>query len=237
MELSKRLQAVANLVTEGLYVADIGTDHGYIPIYLIETEKTPGVIAMDINRGPLARAKDHVAKYHLESYIETRLSNGLDALDKNEVQSVIIAGMGGGLVIRILEQGRELWPSVQEFILQPQSELAKVRTFLETQGFHYIDEDMVYEDGKYYPMMKVTRIQGMGQKRNISYHDEELLYGPLLLGKKHPVLRSFLEKDITVKEQVLHSLADKRGQHIEERQKELREELDHAKYALCRYHK
>ena len=80
MELSKRLQAVADLVSDGLVVADVGTDHGYIPIYLIETKKSPKAFAMDVNKGPLLRAKEHIAEHGLISSIETRLSDGVRAL-------------------------------------------------------------------------------------------------------------------------------------------------------------
>ena len=93
MELSKRLQAVADLVSEGLVVADVGTDHGYIPIYLIETEKSSKAFAMDVNKGPLLRAKEHIAEHGLEACIETKLSDGVRALQKGECECVVVAGM------------------------------------------------------------------------------------------------------------------------------------------------
>ena len=96
MELSKRLTAVAGLVTEGASVADIGTDHGYIPIHLIEQNLSPKVIAMDINKGPLERARIHIAGYGMSDRIETRLSDGLAAVKPKEVEEIIVAGMGGG---------------------------------------------------------------------------------------------------------------------------------------------
>lgn len=100
MELSKRLQAVADLVTEGASVADIGTDHGYIPIYLIEHHIAEKVIALDINRGPLERARMHIVGHGLKEKIETRLSDGLEKVLPGEVDTMIAAGMGGGLVIK-----------------------------------------------------------------------------------------------------------------------------------------
>ena len=93
MELSKRLTAVAGLVTEGASVADIGTDHGYIPIHLIEQNLSPKVIAMDINKGPLERARIHIAGYGMSDRIETRLSDGLAAVKPKEVEEMIVAGM------------------------------------------------------------------------------------------------------------------------------------------------
>ena len=108
MELSKRLQAVADLVTADYKLADIGTDHAYIPICLIQQKKIAEAVALDVNEGPLQRAEEHIRENGLEAEIETRLSNGFQALQPGEVRSAVIAGMGGGLVIRILTEGEEV---------------------------------------------------------------------------------------------------------------------------------
>ena len=155
MELSKRLYAVASLVTEGASVADIGTDHGYIPIYLTEQKIASKVIALDINKGPLERARMHIIGHGLKDQIETRLSDGLKAVDPGEVDTMIAAGMGGGLVIKILEEGKDVVDQLYTCILQPQSEIQRVREYLATNHLKIIAEDMVEEDGKFYPMMKV----------------------------------------------------------------------------------
>lgn len=105
-ELSKRLQAVADLVTVRECVADIGTDHAYIPIYLTEHKKVKKAFAMDVNEGPLIRAEEHVREAGLKEQIKMRRSNGLEKLSPGEVEAVIIAGMGGGLVMRILTEGQ-----------------------------------------------------------------------------------------------------------------------------------
>ena len=106
MELSKRLYAVAGLVTEGASVADIGTDHGYVPIYLVKNKIASKVIAMDINKGPLERARMHIIGHGLKGQIETRLSDGLKMVNPGEVDAMIAAGMGGALVIKILEDSK-----------------------------------------------------------------------------------------------------------------------------------
>ncbi len=237
MELSRRLQAVADLVSENEIVADIGTDHGYIPIYLVQSGKCSKVFAMDINEGPYLRAKQHVAGYGLSEKIITRLSNGMNALEHGEATSIIIAGMGGGLVIKILEQDRRLWPELSELILQPQSELSKVRTYLLENQWEILEEDMVFEDGKYYPMMKVKRNYKNNKETNKlqkQYNDFKLEYGPCLIEKKHPVLLKFIEREIKLKESVLHSLEGKSGEHIEQRRNELNEEVEVA-YEVQRY--
>lgn len=156
MGLSIRLQAVADLVTAGYSLADIGTDHAFLPISLIEEGKIPSAIAMDVNKGPLETARAHVVECGMHDRIQLRMSDGFSAMKPGETQSAVIAGMGGALVIRILREGAEVVRSLRECILQPQSELDKVRAFLLEEGFFFLAEDMVKDDGKYYPMMKVA---------------------------------------------------------------------------------
>ena len=110
---------------------------------------------MDVNNGPLLRAKEHLEAYGLQNQVELRLSDGVAKLSMGECDCVVIAGMGGGLTIKILEEGKDIFQSLKEFVLQPQSEIMKVRQYLCDMGYHIVKEDMVYEEGKFYPMMKV----------------------------------------------------------------------------------
>ena len=230
MELSKRLQSVANLVSVGLTVADVGTDHGYIPIHLLETGKCPKAFAMDVNRGPLLRAQKHIAEHGLGEQIETRLSDGVKGLQVGECDAVVIAGMGGALTVKILDEGKDVFKNLKEFILQPQSELSKVREYLYEQDYCVVAEDMVQEDGKFYPMMKVINDE------SDTYNAIEFRYGKCLLSKKHPVLRVFLEKEKNTKKNILQNLQKEDGEHIEVRKKEIEEELEGIEYALQRYY-
>ena len=109
------MKAVASMVTPGNILADVGTDHGYVPIALVQQGKITKAIAMDINKGPLQRACEHIAEFQLEEYIETRLSDGVKKLKVGEVDSILIAGMGGELVIHILTDGMEVCRSVKEY--------------------------------------------------------------------------------------------------------------------------
>lgn len=229
MELSKRLQAVADLVNEGQVVADVGTDHGYIPIYLLETGKCEKAIAMDVNKGPLLRAKEHISEHSLNAKIEVKLSDGVKALSVGECDCVVVAGMGGALSVKIMEEGQEVFKNLKEFVLQPQSELVKVRQYLYEHEYCVVEEDMVLEDGKFYPMMKVKN--GASEP----YTQVELHYGKGLLKQKHPILKRFLEKEVQTKEMILNNLESESGAHIESRKKELQEELLLAKEALKVY--
>lgn len=200
MELSKRLYAVAGLVTEGASVADIGTDHGYIPIYLTEHNIASKVIAADIRKGPLERARMHIISRGLKGRIETRLSDGLKAVRPGEVDTVIASGMGGDLVIKILEEGSQVVASLHACILQPQSEIQKVRRYLVKHGMRIEAEDMVEEDGKFYPVMRAVH----GEPE--PYTEVEYLYGKYLLRAHHPVLKKYLYREMQIKESIFHQL-------------------------------
>lgn len=191
MALSRRMQMVADLLPEGLTVADVGCDHGFVSIFLIQNHRSPRVIAMDINQGPLARAGEHVKENHLEDKIELRLSDGLKEVKDGEVEAAVIAGMGGRLMVKILSDRPELVKKLKAIVLQPQSDLAFVRNTLCRQGFSFLKEDMVREDGKYYPAFLIVYT---GQQ-NRSLKPEEALFGPLLLKEKHPVLLQYIRKE------------------------------------------
>lgn len=201
MQLSNRLKAVAALVTEGNRVADIGCDHGYVPISLIEEGKIPSAIAMDINRGPLLCAQEHIEACGLSGYIETRLSDGLRELGEDEADTVIIAGMGGGLMQKIMREGEKVLSGVSELVLQPQSELAKFRIFLVENGYRIADENMIYEDGKYYPMMRVVH----GESPVLT--EMELRFGPVLIAAKSHVLLQFMERETRLKTHIQRELS------------------------------
>ena len=166
IRLSKRLTALANMVTDGNRLADIGTDHGYIPIYLCQTGKIPSALAVDIGKGR-QQAQTHIAEHGLSEQIKTRLSDGMAALQSGEADTILIAGMGGGLVMKILSEGAEKLTGREELILQPQSEITLVREFLRMRNFQILDEDMILEDGKYYPMMKVIKQKAAEQTKDV----------------------------------------------------------------------
>ncbi len=207
IRLSKRLTALADLVTPGHRLADIGTDHGYIPIYLCQKHVIPSAVAMDIGKGPLQQATAHIGQCGLSDMIETRLSDGLAALQPGEADTILIAGMGGGLVQKILSEGAQVLTGREELILQPQSEITQVRQYLRQCGFQITEEEMILEDGKYYPMMKVIQ-----QKKEVSQTDTvseqmEDAFGPILLKKRHPVLQEWLERELQTAQKVCEQLS------------------------------
>ena len=184
----------------------MGTDHGYVPIALLEQKKISSAIAMDVNRGPLERAREHIAQYQMGDYIETRLSDGLHALRAGEGDSLLIAGMGGGLTIRILSEGEPLLSGFRELILEPQSDIDRVRAWLLEHGFFLAQENFVEEDGKYYPMMKVSQ-QKAAEQTKILPQEVADAFGPVLLQKRHPVLKEWLERELRTTNSVIEQLS------------------------------
>ncbi len=225
MLLSKRLFAVAGLVTPGLRLADVGTDHGYIPLWLIEEGIVPSAIAMDVNEGPLERARENIKSHGLEEKIQTRLSDGVQALEPGEAQSLVIAGMGGSLVIRILQEGPAVLEAAEEVILQPQSDIWKVRRFLAETGYRIAEERMVMEDGKFYPMMRAVHGDS-GEMSDIDY-----LYGPRLLEEKDACLGLFLEKEEQTLEKLREGLWASGTEKARERLLEIEEKYQRLKSA------
>lgn len=230
MQLSLRLAAIADMVTEGNRLVDVGCDHGYLPVYLIQNKKIPSAIAMDVGKGPLMRASEHIAQYGLQEYIETRLSDGLSKAAKGEGESLVIAGMGGPLMERILNQGGEVTESFREMILQPQSDVPHFRKFIYEKGWKIVAENMILEDGKYYPMMKV-----LPEKETVPYTLAEQWFGRFLLREKHPVLKSYLQRERKIREEILLNLREAAGENAQKRLNEVEEEMQLIETALKRY--
>ena len=229
IQISRRLQSVAFFVQEGKVLADVGCDHGYIPIYLLQKKKIKKAIAMDINQGPLMRAKEHIQEWGLENYIDTRLSDGVGALKPDEVQSVVIAGMGGPLMENILTEGEEVLKTVTELVLQPQAEIGHFRRFLGENGYCITHEEMILEDGKYYPIMRA--VHGKMEEQT----EAEYLYGKKLLQNRNSVLKEFLDREQEKAEELLEKLKNSQTESAKTRISQLEMEWKDRKEALAYY--
>lgn len=192
--IPKRMLAIANLVDNSKVLADVGCDHAYISINLLEKGKVDRIIASDLREGPLNIAKDNIKLEGFEERIETRLCAGLCGYETGEVDTILISGMGGKLVKEILSESIDIVRRADTLILEPQSDLRVVRAYLKDIGFEIIDEDMLNEGGKYYQIMKAVK-----SKERMEVCDDigamaENEFGPILIKKKHPVLLEFLKK-------------------------------------------
>lgn len=154
-KLTPRLSAVASLVRGG-FVADVGTDHAFLPIYLIESGKATRALATDIGSGPLARAKENIALHSLNDKIETILTNGLAGLEKYPLDDIVVAGMGGLNIIEILSAADFVRERKTHLILQPMQNVTELRRYLADAGFCVEKELITVEDGKVYQMMSAV---------------------------------------------------------------------------------
>ena len=230
--LSQRLQALADMVSEGLSVADVGCDHGFVSIYLVQKGISPKVYAMDVRKGPLERAKEHIAAYGLEGKIETRLSDGLTAMQPGEARALVCAGMGGPLMMKILTEGAKVAEQMDELILQPQSEIEAFRRFLRNAQFTIVEEKMVLEEGKFYPMMKVRKTER--SKEDVPQDRQRLedKFGPLLLASKDETLKQYLAFQLHICEEILERLKAGYSDKIEAKRAEVLAEIEDIQLAM-----
>ena len=213
--LSERMLRTAAMVSRGTTVADVGCDHAYTSIYLIEQGIATGVVAMDVNKGPLAKARENVDKFGMQEQISLRLSDGLAKLAPGEADTILIAGMGGPLMERILAAYPATLSKAKELVLQPQSEAASLRRFVQKQGFRITKEDMLKEDGKYYVIFRAER------GKDVPWTEEEYRYGKFLTKEAYPVLREFLSEERKTAEEVLERLASAGTEKAQKRKEEV----------------
>ncbi len=222
--LSQRLQSLVDMVTPQNRVVDVGCDHGFVSIYLVQNKISPQVLAMDVRKGPLSSAKKHVEAYGLSDYIETRLSDGLTAYCCGEGDTLICAGMGGKLMQRILVADQTKTDSFRELILQPQSELTDFRIFLRRSGYCIVEESIIFEDGKYYFPMKAVK----GRKTTTEMDFPQELgdkYGAKLLQEKSPLLIQYLQDQRDAFLKIKQELLCKKGNKAMKRLEQIDEEL------------
>ncbi|SDH48405.1 tRNA (adenine22-N1)-methyltransferase [Alteribacillus persepolensis] len=191
--VSKRLQAIASEIPQQTRVADIGTDHGYLPIHLVKNHRAEWVLAADVNDGPLQTAANHVQAEGLMSHIETRVGSGLTVIEEeDEIDVVVIAGMGGVLIANILEEGLPVLNKVKRLVLQPNLKACDVRTWMLRHGWQLINEQIVEEDGRIYEILTAEKGDPLSPYGALEAQREAgVLFGPYLI-KKQPA--PFLKK-------------------------------------------
>ena len=196
-QLSKRLQMIYECLIKSNYLADIGADHAYIPIVALKQGLVIRAIASDINQPPLDMAAEHIQEAGMQQTIELRLSNGFESYQPQELEQVIIAGMGGLLIREILKEG--LAHSVpkltycQRLVLQPMNHQDDLRIWLAEQGWQLLEENILYEAGHYYQVMVCLPQRNCSQQTNLSWL--QTFFGSLNLQKRSMDLLSMLERE------------------------------------------
>lgn len=153
--LGERLQLCASMVRPGVTLADIGTDHAYLPIWLAKKGLITRAVAADIRQGPLEKAQSNILRYHVQDTVSARLSDGLHAFSSCDADDIVIAGMGGEMIIKIIREAPWLKDTQKHLILQPMTSVEPLRLFLAEQNFKVLREEAVEEDGHVYTVMLV----------------------------------------------------------------------------------
>ena len=203
-KLSKRLQKVADFVDDGARLADIGSDHAYLPVNLIKAGKISYAVAGEVVEGPYQSAKTNVAYEGLTSNINVRLANGLSAvLEEDNIDTVVIAGMGGNLIASILEQGLSKLGKGIKLILQPNNGEYRLRQWLVKENYKIVSELILEENDKIYEIIVAEVVA------EVSLSPEELRFGPILISEKNPVFRKKWLAELRQKEKILENLLSK----------------------------
>ncbi len=206
MELSKRLMKIASYVNYCEAIADIGTDHGYIPIYLVKNNKCNSAIASDINKGPIEKASTNIRFEGLSEKIKCLLGGGLKPLKVGEVNGVIIAGMGGNLIRDIILEDIEKVKLYDFLILQPAQNPEVLREFLYNNNFEILNEDLILDDGKFYELFKVKYNEN-AKKINIK---DEISYeiSSILLESNNSLVNDYIKSKIKKYENIITYIKD-----------------------------
>lgn len=235
IRLSERLQGIADWIEPGSRVADIGTDHGYIPIWLKQTGNSGYIVAGDINEGPLFKMRDHMDRWLEgdEEGIFLRRGSGLNVIETGEVDTAVIAGMGGLLMIDILGEDPEKTASVKRFLLQPRNAQDKLRKWLLDRGFTIADEKLVRESRFVWEILLVETVGAFGSpedartKANAYFDGSEIQYevGQHLVRRRDPLLGDFIRGKQRILQEILDGACRSDSEEAMERTREIAEKM------------
>lgn len=205
--LPDRLTAIVEQIDQGAVVADIGTDHGLVPVEAVVRREAGHAVAADVNAGPLQAASDYIASCGLADKIDTRLGSGLTVLTENDrIDTVVIAGMGGTLITEILEQGKTQLCSVQKLILQPNVSAGRIRRWLFDNGWKLTNERILKEDRHVYEILTAVPGEVEAPYRDGVPLEKQLLFGPYLLEERNNAFKDKWMREKDNWQQILRQL-------------------------------
>jgi len=214
LSLSKRLSAVAAHLPESAHFVDVGSDHAYLPCYVCLNDPSSLAVAGEINEGPFRSAQKQVKLQGLEDRIDVRKGDGLAVVEKDEVQQVIIAGMGGPLIASILEQGKDKLGRVEQLIVQPNIDARVLRKWFQANGFVLQKEQILEEAGHIYEVLVAVRQGKDIYHEDAAIREKELLLGPILVKEKN---QAFRMKWLDYKRKLERNVANmQQAQHVDE---------------------
>lgn len=225
VNLSKRLKRVFDYIPEGTKLADIGSDHAYLPCYAVLNKRCNSAIVGEITEGPYNSARSTIRQSGLEGIVEARMGDGLEVLVPNEVDVITIAGMGGSLISSILEKGKEKLQGVETLVLQPNIGAHQIRNWLDKEGYSLVEEDILEEDGKIYEILVASKSNpnsAYGEKK-----DMEQFIGPYLLKNKNDAFKKKWEHEKNNFERILTQLESaKQTEESVQKIKEIEQKLE-----------
>ncbi|MFQ6365322.1 tRNA (adenine(22)-N(1))-methyltransferase [Lactococcus lactis] len=214
IKLSKRLKAVADYVDNGARLADIGSDHAYLPTYLMQKLVIDFAVAGEVVKGPFEIAKNHVAEADLSDRIVVRLANGLGAIENTDkIDTIVIAGMGGILISEILEAGKEKLSPVKRLILQPNNHEESLRQWLVNHQFVIKKEEILLEAGKFYEIIVAEPLSKLMTEK-LSVND--LTFGPFLSKEKSTVFQQKWQKELNTLNKIIARLPEEQAKKRQE---------------------
>jgi len=214
-KLSERLRTVASFVEKDSFLADIGSDHAYLPCFLVHEGIITKAIAGEVVRGPFESAQKQVISEGLQDNIDVRFGNGLEVIsDRDNVQTVTIAGMGGPLIASILESGKEKLSKVDTLILQPNIHAKAIREWAIQEQWMIEDEVILEEHDKIYEILVL-------KKGIMKLSEKELLVGPILSKEKSPVYQKKWTNELNEWQRIVNQLNTIIGTDILQKKAEL----------------
>lgn len=202
IQLSRRLKMVASFVEQDAVLADIGSDHAYLPTYLVQTGVIKKAIAGEVVQGPYESALKNVKRENVSDAVTVRLANGLFAIKEQDgVDTVTIAGMGGPLIAKILEEGKPLLKSVKRLVTQPNIHAQAIREWATANNWQVVDERILKEDDKIYEIVVLEQGES-------SYSEADLLLGPILAVEKNAVFHEKWQREMEQWKHIVHSLEE-----------------------------
>lgn len=231
-KLSNRLEAVANNIPAGARLADIGSDHAYLPCNVVKKGTVPAAIAGEVAEGPFQSALDQVKSEGLEEMIAVRKGDGLDVVEPGEVDCITIAGMGGTLISNILDRGKSRLDGVSRLVLQPNVGGFAVRRWLIDNHWQLINEEILKEDGKIYEILVAEQGDSLKPYQQMNL-EEGVLFGPFLVKEKSSIFKEKWNQEKRNWERILHQLNEAaQNEETADKRQELERKIKMAEEAI-----
>ena len=230
-KLSKRLERVTSYIPKGSLLADIGSDHAYLPCYAVKEGIVEKAIAGEVVEGPYQSALNQVNESNLDAYISVRKGNGLEVITPGEVTAITICGMGGSLITSILENGKSKLSGKETLILQPNVGAQFIRKWLVAEGWELKAEEIIEEDEKIYEILVAEKGEPLKAYQGLSFEAAELM-GPFLLKEKNSIFLKKWTFELKHWNKILKQIESSDNERTQEKKEEILKSIELVEGAL-----